>query len=250
MIQTAEHREWIKSCVERTGINNSQLTIQIIEAVFSTIQIWTAEKADESSFRAQHDSLREIWQFALEPNPPIGQIRARLEALPTLSHNYLLRRARAIWPKAMLRKRHCDISVWAQKAPKERLLSRLLTTITEGGVIIPGRRRGESKHSAPRFEPVIMGVARRSNLEAPKGGRPAGDDEVRLIAYLAVDWALATGELPSKGRSSETPFGDLVHHVFSWVTNAKADQALRRYWEDVERGKNPDKSTAVSDPNI
>lgn len=249
MIQTAEHRDWIKKCLSKARIKEPRVADQLVEAVFSTIQIWTAEKADNASFRRQHDSLREIWRLAQDPDPPTGQIRARLTSLPAFSRNYLLRRARAVWPRAMLRKPHCDISVWAQNAPKEHLLNWLLATIPEGGVAIPGRRRGEGKHSASRFEPVIMGVARGSELEAPAGGRPSSADEVRLVAYLALDWALATGSLPEKGRSSETPFGDLVHHVFSWVSNASAEQALRRYWRDVEESKNRNKPASIPDPN-
>lgn len=237
MIETTEHREWIRKCLKKARSSDSRVSDQLEEAVFSSIRIWEQEKLDNASFRARHDSLRKIWRFAQEPDPPIGQIRARLASLPAISRNYLLRRARAIWPKPMLRKPHCDVSAWAKRAPRERLLSRLLATIAEGGIVIPGRRRGESRQSAPRFEPVIMGVARGSGLETPTGGRPSGTDEVGLIAYLAVDWALATGSLPERGRSSEKPFGDLVHHVFDWATDANAEQALRRYWQDVEEGK-------------
>jgi hypothetical protein len=249
MIETTEHRKWIKHCLEKARINDSVVTAQLVKRVFSTIQIWEREKADNALFRSQHDSLREIWRIAQEPDPPIRQIRTRLAALPTTSRNYLLRRARGTWPKTMLRKPRCDISVWAQRAPRERLLCRLLATIPEGGVIIPGRRRGESKQSGKRSEPVIMGVARGSGLEAPTGGRPSGTDEVGLIAYLAVDWALATGSFPEKGRSAETPFGDLVHHVFSWVTDASAEQALRRYWHDWEQSKNQNKRPVIPDTN-
>jgi hypothetical protein len=54
-----------------------------------------------------------------------------------------------------------------------------------------------------------------------------------LVMYLVVDWTLATGTRPDPGRSDAEPFGELVHHVFSWLALPGADQALRRYWEAV-----------------
>jgi hypothetical protein len=107
--------------------------------------------------------------------------------------------------------------------------------ISEGGIIVPGRNRASGKQSAKRLEPIIMGIARGSNYNSTAGGRPNGADEERLVSYLAVDWALATGKLPERGRSSETAFGELVHHVFSWTTKSEPDQALRRYWDAFEQ---------------
>lgn len=249
MTPTTEQEEWIIACLRRSEIKSQNAQDQLIQSVFSTIELWMSEKSGEATFRAQHDSLREIWRLIQDPDPPIRQIRGRVGELPVLSRNYLVRRWQAKWPRVMLRTSKCDLSAWANKAPSHRLLSRLLATIPEGGIIVPGRLRGEGKRSAPHFEPVIMGVARGSGMATPTGGRPSGGDEVRLVAYLAVDWTLATGEAPLKGRSSETPFGELVHHVFSWLTASEAEQALRRYWESVDLSKKKEE-TAKKDPTL
>ena len=237
IILTVEHRLWIIGCLRKSTKHNLKTEHQFADAVFSTITIWCSETAGDTPFRLQHDSLRSIWRLADAPDPQIGVIRSRLEQLPSASQAYLIRRARALWPRAMLRKTNCNIVSWSRQAPSSRLISRLLATISEGGKIIPGRSRAKDKRSSPRFEPVIMGVARGNEPKARRGGRPAGNDELRLIAYLAVDWALTTGELPSRGRGSAPPFGDLVHHVFSWTTSSSAEQALRRYWESVDTSK-------------
>jgi hypothetical protein len=234
-----EHRRSIIDCLRNAGVKNTHVKERFVHAVVATVQQWKREKVRESTFRVQHKSLRELWQLVNAPDPEIWRIRARLQTLPDVSRDYILRRARALWPKAFSRMPCCDLSIWAQGAPSGRLLSRLSSSIPEGGVIITGRNRDGSKRSASRFEPVIMGMARGSGWVSSGRGRPRGDDELRLIAYLAVDWTLATGAPPVRGRSSSTPFGDLVHYIFScWEKNAKADQALRRYWAEVERRRN------------
>jgi hypothetical protein len=58
-----------------------------------------------------------------------------------------------------------------------------------------------------------------------------------LVTHLAVDWDIASGSEPSPGRSDHTGFGDLVHCVFQWVNEPSPDQALRRYWNEVKKGR-------------
>lgn len=55
--------------------------------------------------------------------------------------------------------------------------------------------------------------------------------------HLVVDWTIATGAEPLPGRSDHAGFGDLVHSVFQWLHEPSPDQALRRYWNDVEKGR-------------
>ena len=90
---------------------------------------------------------------------------------------------------------------------------------------------------------MIRGVVRgehafgRDRRAAPPtaGGRPRDDDALELIAFLAVDWALATEQRPALGRSDQLPFGDLVHQVFGWLELPDAASALRRYWREWAR---------------
>jgi hypothetical protein len=233
-----EQRDWVRQVMRRAGLAGTSHEVErLMTSISLTMEVWEAARAGEAPFREQHDALREIWRMVDADDPPVGQIRARLEALPAAARDYLLRRARALWPKAMARKSLCDLAGWARRAPRRRLLSRLRSTILQGGSIVEGRRRGDDKQSAGRFEPVIMGVARGSGLQAPRGGRPSAADTMRLVAYLGVDWALATGKMPERGRSAEQPFSDLVHHVFEWLGVGAADQALRRYWQAFEEGR-------------
>lgn len=74
--------------------------------------------------------------------------------------------------------------------------------------------------------------ADRSVSRAIGNGRPRDDDALELISFLAVDFALATGQQPLRGRSDEKPFGDLVHRVFGWLELPDATGALRRYWRE------------------
>ena len=84
------------------------------------------------------------------------------------------------------------------------------------------------------LEPTILGITRGLN-EGSTGGRPRGDDELRLITYLAFDWLYATGELPKRGRNTDKGFGELVRYVFESISDLKPEQALRRYWEQVPK---------------
>jgi hypothetical protein len=93
---------------------------------------------------------------------------------------------------------------------------------------------------------LIRGVVRRSRSSSKSAtgevtteeaeadglanGRPRDDDALERISFLAIDWALATGQLPVPGRSDKTPLGDLVHQLFGWLGRPDATGELRRYW--------------------
>ena len=107
-----------------------------------------------------------------------------------------------------------------------QLIRRLPRLISDGGYV-PGGNPED-------YEPSMLGITRGLN-DGPVGGRPRGDDELRLIMYLAFDWLYATGELPMRGRNTQKGFGELVWNVFGWTTTLKPEQALRRYWEQVRK---------------
>jgi hypothetical protein len=143
---------------------------------------------------------------------------------------------------------------WAESAPDDKLVRALTTLSTEGRQWVRGRSRGGGKRSAPRFEPLIMGIVRGSPEGNSLAGRPSEDARQALVMHLAIDWSGATGQMPEAGRSDRTGFGSLVHSVFEWVYVPKAapqveiDEAidmavgaasycLRRFWEEVEQGR-------------
>ena len=80
-------------------------------------------------------------------------------------------------------------------------------------------------------------AGRRLGDGTNSGGRPSHDARGSLVMHLAIDWAIATGAQPLPGRSDHTGFGDLVHCVFDWVHEPSPDQALRRYWKEVEKSR-------------
>jgi hypothetical protein len=84
---------------------------------------------------------------------------------------------------------------------------------------------------------VIFGQARGDGGGVNTGGRPSQDARDTLVMHLAVDWTIAADAEPLPGRSDHAGFGDLVHSVFQWLHEPSPDQALRRYWNDVEKGR-------------
>jgi hypothetical protein len=137
---------------------------------------------------------------------------------------------------------------WLADVPAKRLIEILPRSIAQGGMVLPGRRRGPERRSQRRYEPLILGVtrgapnkpsgpAKGANIAAePRmigNGRARDDAALTLIAMLALDWVRATGKVPRSGRSDKTPFGDLVHQVFGWLELPDATGALRRYWREL-----------------
>jgi len=125
---------------------------------------------------------------------------------------------------------------WARNATGEDLVIATQVLSAEGGQLI-SRSRGGGKRSAARLEPRILGRVSGSREGASVGGRPRHVAQGELIRNLALDWIRATGCEPSPGRSDRSGFGDLVHSVFQWLDEPAPDQALRRYWKEVEDAK-------------
>jgi hypothetical protein len=211
----------VRDALRSAGVLNNARATKLSAAVSITISLWRAEKSDAVPSRVQHNHLKEIWKMLQENDPPIGQIRLRFQSLPYASRFYLRRRASRLWPKAFDFRSDCDPFTYIEHMGKRQLLRRLPRLIAEGEFHKQG--------ATHEFEPTIMGVTRGFD-DGPKGGRPRGDDELRLITYLALDWLYATGQPPARGRNTEKGFGELVRRVFEEVTDLKADQALRRYW--------------------
>lgn len=111
------------------------------------------------------------------------------------------------------------------------LVQVLRLCLVEGGALVPGRRRLTGRPSAAHFETVVLGHGRGVSIPKRKGGRPADDAEVRLIAHLAVDWLISTGVQPGRGRDGLFGFSKLVHDVFGWLDiEKKAKHCLKQNW--------------------
>jgi hypothetical protein len=235
-----------------TGPQTAQTLARSIVATMSAYRIENAESASAPTFREKHDLLRALLRLADETDPPVGQIRARLKALPADLLADIEERAERRWPL------YFDDAApatsgkgWLADVPQDKLLKILPRSISYGGQWAPGRGRGAGRRSGPQYEPMILGVVRgsqppsksatgqeaagRSRADARPSGRPSDGAGLQLISFLAFDWALATEQRPVPGRSDKTPFGDLVHQVFGWLGLPDATGALRRYWREWAR---------------
>jgi hypothetical protein len=235
--------------LKRAGITSPQTAQTLARAVAETMSAYRAENAESdgaTTFRKKHDSLRELWRLAEQPDPPVGQIRARLKELPGGVLADIEERAERRWSIYFEEPAPATPTLgWLADIPKEMLLKILPPSISLGGKFVPGRGRGSGRRSKPQYEPMILGVVRGSRPSSKSAmvdrsdrdgnGRPSDDAGLQLISFLAFDWALATEQRPVPGRSDKTPFGDLVHQVFGWLGLPDATGALRRYWREWAR---------------
>jgi hypothetical protein len=247
----ADQVDWIRRILKRAGITSPQTAETLARAVADTMAVYRAENAESegaTTFREKHDSLRELWRLAEQPDPPLGQIRARLRALPAEILSDIEERAERRWPLSFEEPAPGTPSKgWLAEVPEDRILKILPPSISYGGRFVPGRGRGSGRRSKPQYEPMILGVVRgsrpsskaaiveRSEYDRVPNGRPRDDAALQLISFVAMDWTLATEQRPVPGRSDQTPFGDLVHQVFSWLGLRDATGALRRYWREWAR---------------
>jgi len=204
-------------------------------AVSASMDAWRAERAAAGTFRGASDALRGLWLLVASDDPPVGLIRCRVSALPVLALAEVERRARWLWPGMFgVSLPAAGLVAWSQDAAADDLIRGLRVVIAGGAGWVPGRLRPDGRRSRCHLEPDVLGVVRRG-VEAPgtthrHNGRPRDTAGVDLVMMLAVDWCVATGAMPQPGRSDETPFGALVHHVFGWLELDNASSALRRYW--------------------
>jgi hypothetical protein len=242
----ADQIDAMKRILKRAGVTNPSTAPVLAGAVAATMSQHVAMiRAPGYTMpeRQIEDRLRVLWRLVEQPDPPVGPIRRLLRQLPERILREIEERAERLWPIYFGAPAPSAPTIgWFVDVPAERLLKILQPCISNGGMIVPGRRRDSGRRSRSRFEPMIRGIVRGSKpssrltpATANAGGRPRDDDALGLIAFLAMDWALATGERPMPGRSDEKPFGDLVHHVFGWLGLPEATGALRRYWREWER---------------
>jgi hypothetical protein len=231
-----EHRSRISDCVRKDGIQlDHQGIIDFVCKIESSLVAFHKARADAGTRRQAHDALRDLWQLSYEVDVPVGQLRARLLYLPKLALDHLDLRARVMSPK-LSDSVEGGFLTWAENADAEQLV-KMIRMLNADGARLVSRSRGRGKRSRARLEPVIFGQARGDGGGVNAGGRPSQDARDALVMLLAVDWTIATGTEPLPGRSDHAGFGDLVHSVFQWLREPAPDQALRRYWIEVEKGR-------------
>jgi hypothetical protein len=234
-----EHRSRMKDCLRKDKISlghDAQLELtRKIELSISTF-LKVKGKA-EGTLREAHEALRQLWFLAHEDDCPVGQLRARLNRLPGKAVEYLDMRAERVIPR-LFPGENADHGylAWAKRAHGAKLIRATCVVSADGGQRV-ARSRGPGKRSRPRREPLIFGQVRGAGGGSLRGGRPRHDAQDALVMHLAIDWNIVTNAGPAAGRSDYRGFGDLVHSVFQWLDEPSAEQALRRFWEGVEKGR-------------
>ena len=234
-----EQEARVFDCLRKDGISLTadEATTLIRNIVYSIQTFLAARNIPEATFRDLHEALRAIWQLAHEEDCPVGQLRARISQLPVQAMDYIDRRARRVFPNLLPdQDLEGGFRSWAEHADAEDLIKAAQVLSAEGGQAV-SRSRGGGKRSAAKLEPRILGRVRGASDGSNKGGRPEHTSRQDLVRWLATDWTMATGQLPSPGRSDRGGFGDLVHSVFQWLEEPSPDQVLRRYWDKVEEGR-------------
>jgi hypothetical protein len=232
-----ERRARVKDCLKKDDIplppERFELFVrQIARTVFGF------PTPAPGTFRSDHDAVRSLWQLTHDDDASPGQIRARIQTLPTGAIDYLNRRAPRVLA-CLVPSEKCDVpfQIWAASAEREKLIAVARALTEEGRNVVAGRGRGNGNRSAPRMEPLIMGEMRGAGTRHHWGGRPKHEEQQELIMWLAMDWLKITGQPPKSGRSDQTGFGDLCHCVFQWLglPDGSATQALRQYWDTIKQ---------------
>jgi hypothetical protein len=249
-----EKRAIIRGVLDQAGMKpTKEIVERLIGSVHSSMAAFR-QAASQITARERHDAIRALLRLAEEGDPPVAVIRKRITELPVVDIAEAEKRARRLWPRVFRSQdleSEFDFVTWSQTAPVADLLEAVRTFFSNGGTVVRGRARPGSKRSKSGLEPLILGQARgaaspsRAKAEPPTGrsenqlpspgiGRPRADGADKLVMHLAIDWHLVTGLEPQPGRSDQSAFGALVHHVFSWLGIETAGQSLRRYWDHVQ----------------
>jgi hypothetical protein len=219
------------------GIRNKDaVSGTLCDQIEASITAYLEEVSGNSGPASAALSLRLLALRLTQDDPSVGEIRDFIIALPSFAVEQIEARALRLADQVPA----CatvgsDLLGWAKFAPSADLIPLLRLCVVEGGAVLSGQDRPTDRQSAPHLEPIMFGRGRRMGwLPKLKGGRPADDAEVWLIAHLAVDWHLATGFKPEAGRDGHSAFSGLVHDVFGWIGRLKkATFSLRAYWAMV-----------------
>jgi len=251
-----EQRAQVRDCLRKEQINLSQDQFErFVRNIEASIDRFLAATATpEGTSRKMHDALRALWKASHDDDPPIGQLRTRLQNLPKRAREYIGRRAPSVisrlFPGESIGDGSCALPEraygwfldWAMAADGSKLVTAVRVLSADGAGPVSGRSRSGRKRSRARIEPIIAGTKRGGSEQKDRGGRPDEAARRDLVMHLALDWSHATGAMPKPGRTNKTGFGDLVHSVFGWVlpeqeTFGAATYALRNYWEEMRRAK-------------
>ena len=233
------------STASKSHIDNST-AINLLGRVDASVAQFHAHSANPVRHREIHEQLREIWFAAASDKTGLAEIEKLTANLSPHSKSELERRG-AVQLELGLAGVSSDASVRqlienvreaadsdTANAELARLKSYLRLITSSGAKPVEGRTRPGGRRSKPRIEPVVLGFARGDVSTGaptpPVGGRPENEAQFELIMNLALDWLSVTGQMPKKGRSDGTPFGQFVYIVFDWLGLQNPAYLLRAFW--------------------
>jgi hypothetical protein len=255
-----EERERVRDCLKESGTRLEIPFEEFIGRLEVIIGHFQTTEAKETP-REARDSLMKIARLSREDDPRVGLLRIRLQSLPQEALTDVARRAhRASQDEGRtVRKRtfrtarpfHRPIFSLGRTGGTGRTCGRARQLSSDGGERRQGKSRGGEKRSADQ-----LGLRVRGRVRGPgTDGRPSHEALYNLTLKLAILWHHATGQIPQRGRGDKTRFGKLFFliceliHVPKAASRDSIDEAieqasgaatyrLRRYWEQVDRGKN------------
>lgn len=221
--------------------NAPLISTSLCGRISSSLDVYLAQanrRVDLANFARE---LRLLTQSVLTVDPSIGLIRSNVAKLSDYAVGQIQERGLRLSSQVpAFSGIGLELRFWSRRATAADLVQVLRLCLVEGGAMVSGRQRPNGRTSAAHFKPVVLGHGRGVSIAKRKGGRPADDTEVRLIAHLAADWLISTGVQPEGGRDGHSAFSGMVYDVFGWLRiENKAQHSLRQYWKltKVERPK-------------
>jgi len=266
MIFYDEHHSQILGLLRRC---NPKFSLQDAEALCSAIkasvEAYHAIKEAHIPFRTTHKELRDLWQLCNRSDPVAKRIKAQASSLSEHALIVLGHKATYLFPKLLgIEFTTANFLEWLKKAKKAELVWVLRVCIGERVFVLEGRERGDHTQSRQYLEPRIMGYTRRGqkkggshdteqsaeagpekelrpdpmNTHKPPVGYQGNIGVDSLIMFLAVDWAIATGEHPLAGQGSQAIFVAFIDMVFNWLERPHPKKMLAAYIKALEAPQN------------
>ena len=242
---TSDLRGWAKSALRQAGISNSATMLDaLMTGIAESIANYQTETAKRATFRKAHNALRALFALLENEDPSPALIRKKFQELPSTAAAWVERRAKVRWPHLLGSEfSNKAFKAWLVSTSREDLVRVLRVLVSEGGVVLEGRC--DDRRPKPRLEPLIMGTARGAGGSKLPGGRPPAEARDDLVMNLALDWYRATRQMPALKRGDTDGFPGLVHRVFDLCGIKGAEQALRRYADQVSRRSKSDEGDPI-----
>jgi len=225
-------------------------------SVSSSIDAYIVAKEAHIPFRKTHKELRDLWQLCNRSAPVAKRIKEKAHSLSEHALTVLAHKASFLFPKLLkIEFTTSTFHDWLNKAKKADLIWVLRVCIAERVFVADGRERGDRPQSRAHLEPRIMGYTRRGekkrgnsvetssvrpdtvtelrpdpmNIQTPPVGYQGNIGVDSLIMFLAVDWAIATGEHPLASQGSQEIFIAFIDMVFNWLEKPNPKKMLAAY---------------------